>query len=93
MSAFAARKRRKLSHTPETSSTTVENHQAIAESHTFPRGASTEADAIATEADEVKNGESLTQLRRMVFGEIEHAASHKQYVVRSAALVYGIPPS
>ena len=86
MSAFAARKRRKLSHTPETTSTTIENHQAIAESHTFPRGAS-------TEADEVKNGESLTQLRRMVFGEIEHAASHKQYVVCSVALAYGIPPS
>ncbi|EJF64761.1 ribonuclease H-like protein [Dichomitus squalens] len=78
VSAFVARKRRKLSHTPETPSTSTEIRQTTTESHTFPRGASAEADVLLQDTDELKNGESLMQLRRLVIGEVEHPASHQR---------------
>ncbi|KAI1797005.1 ribonuclease H-like protein [Ganoderma leucocontextum] len=78
VSAVAARKRRKLTHTPGSSTASVETRHTANESHTFPRGVSAEAREPVAGGDEVKNGESLSQLRRMVFGEVEHVESHKQ---------------
>ncbi|KAI0707097.1 ribonuclease H-like domain-containing protein [Earliella scabrosa] len=81
-SAFAARKRRKLGHASEPVSTLaypINSPQAPAEAHTFPRGTlAGEPSALHVDDGEVKNGESLAQLRRMTFGEIEHTVSQKQ---------------
>ena len=81
MSAFAARKRRKLDNASEPrASTEPDLPHSSTETQSFPRGASEGVDAIAFEGPEVRNGESLVHLRRMVLGEAEHTAPHKQYV-------------
>ncbi|KAM5537172.1 hypothetical protein V8D89_009105 [Ganoderma adspersum] len=77
VSAFAARKRRKLAHTPEPSSAPIETSHTATGSHPFPRGAPANAEDSVVDGDEMKNGEALSQLRRMVRGEVEHAGSHQ----------------
>ncbi|KAJ2992415.1 hypothetical protein NUW54_g7939 [Trametes sanguinea] len=79
-----ARKRRKLDHastSPDPAASPETTHQAHAESSSFPRGRSLEAEQSAevmNMADEVKNGESLLQLRKMVLGQIHHSPAHTQ---------------
>ncbi|RPD72486.1 ribonuclease H-like protein [Lentinus tigrinus ALCF2SS1-7] len=75
VSAFAARKRRKLDGTPEPRAST---QPEVPETQSFPRGTSAGANVAVYDGPEIKNGESLTQLRRMVLEEVEHTASHKQ---------------
>ncbi|KAL1941387.1 hypothetical protein VTO73DRAFT_7204 [Trametes versicolor] len=80
-SAFAARKRRKLDHASH-SPAPSESSDTPAEPHAFPRGAPRyEAHAPAAPAvpiQDAKNGESVTQLRSMVLGEVDHPPAHQQ---------------
>ncbi|OSD02939.1 ribonuclease H-like protein [Trametes coccinea BRFM310] len=82
-----ARKRRKLDHASSSPERTVspsphQAHTHAAEPSAFPRGRSLEAEQSAEVmmdmADEVKNGESLLQLRKMVLGQIHHTPAHTQ---------------
>ncbi|KAI0332925.1 ribonuclease H-like protein [Cubamyces sp. BRFM 1775] len=62
-------------------STTPAPRNATPESQSFPRGTSVEAPLLASvdmSTDEIKNGESLLNLRKMVLGQIEHPPAHTQ---------------
>ncbi|RDX51610.1 ribonuclease H-like protein [Lentinus brumalis] len=79
VSAFAARKRRKLHNTSETrTSSEPDTPRPSIDTQSFPRGESAGEMSTILDGPEVKNGESLAQLRRMVFGEVEHTPHQKQ---------------
>ncbi|KAI0787413.1 ribonuclease H-like domain-containing protein [Fomes fomentarius] len=83
VSAFAARKRRKLEHASEqvlTSTDLSATSSVPAESHAFPRGAPQREETMPSTFVEggMKNGESMAQLQKMAFGEVEHTVSQKQ---------------
>ena len=88
VSAFAARKKRKLSHpsespAPSTSTASAAQHPSAEQSNDFPRGESSkhsEGVAVVEDESDLKNGESVADLRRMVLGEVEHSAAHQQCV-------------
>lgn len=84
--AFAARKRRKLEHASEpvlTSTDLSATSPGPADSHAFPRGAPQREEMTSSVSVEggMKNGESMAQLQKMAFGEVEHTISQKQYVL------------
>ncbi|OJT14747.1 RNA exonuclease 4 [Trametes pubescens] len=77
-SAFAARKRRKIDHASPSPPPPESG-----EPHAFPRGAPryeahTAPTAPTAPIQDAKNGESVTQLRSMVLGEVEHPPAHQQ---------------
>ncbi|KAI0719176.1 ribonuclease H-like domain-containing protein [Cerioporus squamosus] len=77
--ALKQRKRRKLDNTAESRAPTEsETPRPSVEPQSFPRGTPAGEDAVIFDGPELKNGESLAQLRRMVFGEVEHTAAQKQ---------------
>ncbi|RDX57020.1 ribonuclease H-like protein [Lentinus brumalis] len=78
--AFAARKRRKLDNAFEYCASTEPDTPPHPSIHTqsFPRGAPAGEMSTIFDDPEVKDGESLAQLRIMVFGEVEHTAPQKQ---------------
>ncbi|KAJ8483429.1 hypothetical protein ONZ51_g4728 [Trametes cubensis] len=62
-------------------STTPAPRNASPESQSFPRGSSVDAPLPASvdiTADEIKNGESLLHLRKMVLGQVDHPPAHTQ---------------
>ncbi len=79
--AFAARKRRKLDNASEhRASTEPDTPCPSMDTQSYPRGAPAGEVLTILDGPEVKNGESLAQLRRMVIDEVEHTAHQKQYV-------------
>ncbi|KAI0750120.1 ribonuclease H-like domain-containing protein [Daedaleopsis nitida] len=84
VSALAARKRRKLDHPSDvTANSQPPSSPGPADMHAFPRGVPAEGRSSVAEVEaygreEVKNGESLSHLRRMALGQIEHTGSQKQ---------------
>ncbi|TFK81791.1 ribonuclease H-like protein [Polyporus arcularius HHB13444] len=77
--AFAARKRRKLDNASEhRASTEPDTPRPSMDTQSYPRGAPAGEVLTILDGPEVKNGESLAQLRRMVIDEVEHTAPQKQ---------------
>ena len=96
VSAFAARKKRKLSHpyespAPSTSTSSVAPHTPIHEVNDFPRGESSkhsESVDVVEDGTDMKNGEAVVDLQRMVLGQVEHSAAHRQCVSRCSVLAH-----
>ncbi|KAH9944999.1 ribonuclease H-like protein [Epithele typhae] len=83
VSAFVARKRRKLAHASESPAPSfvdlaTQPSSSLSSTHEFPRGEVEHAPGKASIKDEVKNGESVADLVKMVLGETEHPHPHHQ---------------
>ncbi|KAH9889536.1 ribonuclease H-like domain-containing protein [Cubamyces lactineus] len=80
-SKLTAARRSSKSSATDRRSTTPAPRNASPESQSFPRGSSVEAPlpvSVDMSTDEIKNGESLLNLRKMVLGQIEHSPAHTQ---------------
>ncbi|KAI0960754.1 hypothetical protein AcV7_000050 [Taiwanofungus camphoratus] len=74
-SSTAARKRRKIDHTGETrDALATTSHTSLGIS--FAR--STTLEASSPSENDIKNGESLSALRKMISGELEHSSAQQQ---------------
>ena len=69
--ADGPRKRRKIDHHTLSSN-------AAAEPPSFPRGSGSRK--VEFKSDEIRNGESIAQLRKMVMGKLEFTKMQQQYV-------------
>ncbi|KAI0665683.1 ribonuclease H-like domain-containing protein [Trametes maxima] len=83
VSAVASRKRRKLDHPSESlaeATTLSASASASSSAHTnaFPRGTASDTQELDGIPDQVKNGESVHHLRKMVLGLIDHSPAHHQ---------------
>ena len=75
--ADGPRKRRKIDHH-------TASNNAAAEPPSFPRGNGSrnaaEDEGVEFKSDEIRNGESIAQLRKMVMGKLEFSKTQQQYV-------------
>ena len=84
---FASRKRRKLSHpsdppTPSISQPSTEARRSVNADQEYPRGKAPYTPLVVVVGDEeVRNGELVADLRRMVQGEMVYSLSQQQCVL------------
>ncbi|CDO76386.1 hypothetical protein BN946_scf184578.g3 [Trametes cinnabarina] len=97
----SARKRRKLDHVSTSPALTIHSERSATpsslrghpEPSSFPRGQSAEVQQTTVELNaehEIRSGESLLQLRKMVLGDIHHSPAHSlpgKYVAMDCEMV------
>ncbi|PCH36663.1 hypothetical protein WOLCODRAFT_167057 [Wolfiporia cocos MD-104 SS10] len=77
------RKRRKVSHSsvspaPSTASAYAPTETSFARGAIREAGAAAPSSAVSAPASDMRNGESLSALRKMISGELEYSSSHQQ---------------